>query len=61
MEYNFGDIEKKWQQRWIADGTYKVANDPNWQIVGYLGAGVFEKTSAHEEEDLRRFLSGDDL
>src|SRR5579872_3614921 len=27
MEYNFGDIEKKWQQRWIADGTYKVKND----------------------------------
>jgi leucyl-tRNA synthetase len=29
MEYNFGDIEKKWQQRWIADGTYKVTNDPS--------------------------------
>ena len=29
MEYNFGDIEKKWQQRWIADGTYEVANDPS--------------------------------
>ncbi|HET6254207.1 MAG TPA: class I tRNA ligase family protein [Puia sp.] len=29
MEYNFGEIEKKWQQRWIADGTYKVTNDPS--------------------------------
>ena len=29
MEYNFGDIEKKWQQRWTADGTYKVTNDPS--------------------------------
>src|SRR5580692_4044567 len=29
MEYNFGDIEKKWQQRWIADGTYQVSNDPS--------------------------------
>jgi leucyl-tRNA synthetase len=29
MEYNFGDIEKKWQERWIADGTYKVNNDPS--------------------------------
>jgi hypothetical protein len=45
----------------VPGDLYKVANDPNWQIVGYLGAGVFEKTSAHEEGDLRRFLSGDDL
>jgi leucyl-tRNA synthetase len=29
MEYNFGDIEKKWQLRWIADGTYNVTNDPS--------------------------------
>ncbi len=29
MEYNFGDIEKKWQQRWTADGTYQVTNDPS--------------------------------
>ncbi|HVS97353.1 MAG TPA: class I tRNA ligase family protein [Puia sp.] len=29
MEYNFGDIEKKWQQRWTAAGTYKVSNDPS--------------------------------
>jgi len=29
MEYNFGDIEKKWQQRWTAEGIYKVSNDPS--------------------------------
>ncbi|HXB95731.1 MAG TPA: class I tRNA ligase family protein, partial [Puia sp.] len=29
MEYNFGDIEKKWQQRWTTEGTYKVSNDPS--------------------------------
>src|SRR5579859_689243 len=29
MEYNFSDIEKKWQQRWIADRTYQVTNDPS--------------------------------
>jgi leucyl-tRNA synthetase len=29
MEYNFSDIEKKWQQQWITDGTYKVKNDPS--------------------------------
>lgn len=28
MEYNFGDIEKKWQQRWTAEGIYRVTNDP---------------------------------
>ncbi|MDR0661617.1 MAG: leucine--tRNA ligase [Prevotellaceae bacterium] len=27
MEYNFPEIEKKWQLRWIADKTYKVAED----------------------------------
>jgi leucyl-tRNA synthetase len=29
MEYNFGEIEKKWQQQWIADRTYQVTNDPS--------------------------------
>ena len=24
MEYNFSEIEKKWQQKWIADKTYQV-------------------------------------
>ncbi|MBR0200942.1 MAG: leucine--tRNA ligase [Bacteroidaceae bacterium] len=24
MEYNFREIEKKWQKRWVADETYKV-------------------------------------
>ena len=24
MEYNFRDIEKKWQQRWVDNKTYKV-------------------------------------
>jgi len=27
MEYNFREIEKKWQQRWINNETYKVAED----------------------------------
>ena len=27
MEYNFRDIEKKWQQHWRATGVYKVANE----------------------------------
>ncbi len=28
MEYNFREIEKKWQQRWVADNTYRVSEDP---------------------------------
>ena len=27
MEYNFVDIEKKWQQRWVEQKTYQVAED----------------------------------
>jgi leucyl-tRNA synthetase len=27
MEYNFRDIEKKWQSHWRASGAYKVSND----------------------------------
>jgi len=29
MEYNFGEIEKKWQQWWTSNGVYKVSNDPS--------------------------------
>lgn len=27
MEYNFSDIEKKWQLYWMKNGSYKVSND----------------------------------
>ena len=27
MEYNFREIEKKWQQRWVANQTYRVTED----------------------------------
>jgi leucyl-tRNA synthetase len=27
MEYQFRDIEKKWQEQWIEAGTYRVSND----------------------------------
>ena len=27
MEYNFRDIEKKWQQRWVEQNTYKVSEN----------------------------------
>ena len=29
MEYNFKEIEAKWQSRWRADKTYKVETDPS--------------------------------
>ena len=27
MDYNFREIEKKWQQRWVDNGTYRVVED----------------------------------
>jgi leucyl-tRNA synthetase len=29
MEYNFREIEKKWQQKWVEQQTYKVTEDKN--------------------------------
>ena len=29
MEYNFREIEKKWQARWVADRTYEVGVNPD--------------------------------
>ena len=29
MEYNFRDIEKRWQKKWVDDKTYKVTEDKN--------------------------------
>ncbi len=29
MEYNFREIEKKWQKRWVEQQTYKVTEDPD--------------------------------
>ncbi len=29
MEYNFQEIEKKWQRRWVEQQTYKVTEDPS--------------------------------
>jgi leucyl-tRNA synthetase len=47
MEYNFRDIEKKWQQKWIDDGVYKVPNEtskPKYYVLDMFpypsGAGL---------------------
>ena len=29
MDYNFREIEKKWQEYWIQNNTYKVTEDNN--------------------------------
>ena len=31
MEYNFTEIEKKWQKKWVENKTYKVVEDKNKQ------------------------------
>lgn len=47
MEYNFRDIEKKWQQHWIESNAYKVSNDtkkPKYYVLDMFpypsGAGL---------------------
>ena len=31
MEYNFREIEKKWQKRWVEEKTYQVTEDESKQ------------------------------
>ena len=47
MEYNFGDIEKKWQQWWMDNHVYRVPNDsgkPKYYVLDMFpypsGAGL---------------------
>jgi leucyl-tRNA synthetase len=47
MEYNFSEIEKKWQQQWTEAGVYKVPNDttkPKYYVLDMFpypsGAGL---------------------
>jgi leucyl-tRNA synthetase len=47
MEYNFRDIEKKWQQKWIADAVYQVPDNtrkPKYYVLDMFpypsGAGL---------------------
>ena len=47
MEYNFRDIEKKWQQNWKETNAYKVSNDsdrPKYYVLDMFpypsGAGL---------------------
>jgi leucyl-tRNA synthetase len=47
MEYNFREIEQRWQQKWTADGAYKVSNKsdkPKYYVLDMFpypsGAGL---------------------
>ena len=47
MEYNFKEIESKWQKKWAAEGTYKVTEDgskPKYYVLDMFpypsGAGL---------------------
>ena len=47
MEYNFGEIERKWQQAWKQNGAYKVSNNsskPKYYVLDMFpypsGAGL---------------------
>ena len=47
MEYNFREIEQKWQQRWVEEKTYQVAEDkskPKFYVLNMFpypsGAGL---------------------
>lgn len=47
MEYNFAEIEKKWQEQWKRDGVYTVSNDsgkPKYYVLDMFpypsGAGL---------------------
>ena len=47
MDYNFSEIEKKWQKKWVDDKTYKVSEDlsrPKYYVLNMFpypsGAGL---------------------
>ena len=45
MEYNFREIEKKWQKRWVENKTYQVTEDETKQK--YYVLNMFPSPSGH--------------
>ncbi|MFD4787536.1 endonuclease NucS domain-containing protein [Streptomyces sp. NPDC058459] len=37
-----------------------LRDDPNWSIQGFRGTGAYDNTAAFEQQDLFRFLTGDE-
>ena len=53
MEYNFREIEKKWQKRWVENKTYQVTEDETKKKFYVLnmfpypsGRGIARRSSA---------------
>ena len=45
MEYNFREIEKKWQQKWVEEQTYKVVEDKSKPKFYVLNMFPYPRTS----------------
>ena len=45
MEYNFRDIEKKWQQKWVENKIYHVVEDED------------KKKFYHQQKKVREFMA----
>ena len=51
MEYNFREIEKKWQKRWVENKTYQVTEDETKKKF-YVLFNVFFYTGLRKGEAL---------
>ena len=48
MEYNFREIEKKWQKRWVEEKTYQVTEDDSKQKFYVLNMFQIGRASCRE-------------
>ena len=48
MEYNFRDIEKKWQKQWVDHKTYQVKEDESKQKFYVLNMFPYPSLGSHE-------------
>ena len=45
MEYNFREIEKKWQKRWVENKTYQVTEDETKKKFYVLNQKLMDKNT----------------
>ena len=43
MDYNFREIEPKWQKRWVENGTYRVAGLHVGHPLGYIASDIYAR------------------
>ena len=58
MEYNFREIEKKWQQRWVEEKTYQVTEDESKQkfyVLNMFALPVRGRTARRASAGIHRF------